>query len=60
MEITGQMGAETTVYCRVLVAHEEWRKVQAVTLSEAIIEATKLPGVIRVMEVSYEPGGVVT
>lgn len=54
------MGAETTVYCRVLMTHEEWIEVPAVTLAEAFDKAKALPGVMYVMETSYEPGGVVT
>lgn len=54
------MGAETTVYCRVLVAKDEWVEVQAVTLGDAQVKASELPGVIRCLEVSYVPGGVVT
>jgi hypothetical protein len=54
------MGAETTIFVRVLKSHDEWIEVQAVTLDEATEKAEKIPGVIRVMEVSYEPGGVVT
>lgn len=54
------MGAETTIYCRVLVAQEVWIEVQAVTLSEAMKEAEKEFGVIRCLEASYVPGGVVT
>lgn len=54
------MGAETTIYCRVLVTKEVWIEVQAVTLSEAMKKAEEKFGVIRCLEASYEPGGVVT
>ena len=49
------MGAETKVYVRVLVATEDVLEVDAVTLSEASGMAARLPGVIRVLEASYEP-----
>ena len=54
------MSARTTIYVRVLKTYDEWIEVQAVTLTEAREEAEKLPGVVHVMEVSYEPGGVLT
>jgi hypothetical protein len=49
------MGAEVRVYCRVLVATEEWVEVDAVTLDEAAKLAASVPGVIRVLETTYEP-----
>jgi hypothetical protein len=55
-----RMGAETTVYCKVLVAEERWIEVSAITLQEAMSKAEAQPGVIRCIEASYEPGGVVT
>lgn len=54
------MGAETTIFVRVMVAHDEWIKVSAVTLKEAMEKAEELPGVVRAMEASYELGGVIT
>ena len=54
------MGAETVVYARVLKHYEEWIEVQAVTLDEAFAVARQQPNVSAVLEVSYEPGGVVT
>ena len=54
------MGAETTVYVRVIKTHDEWIEVQAVTLDDAIKQAERLPGVVHVREASYIPGGVVT
>jgi hypothetical protein len=54
------MGAETRIYCKVLVSEERWIEVSAVTLDEAIRKAESQPGVIRCTEASYEPGGVVT
>lgn len=49
------MGAETTVYCRVLKAHEEWIEVSAVTLAEAREKVAAMPGVIQVLDAEYEP-----
>lgn len=54
------MSARTTIYVRVLKTYDEWIEVQAVTLDEAKEEAEKLPDVARVLETSYEPGGVLT
>ena len=54
------MGAEVTVYCKVLKTHEELVEVQAVTLQEAADKASRLPGVSFVTEVSYLPGVVET
>jgi hypothetical protein len=54
------MGAETRVYVRVLKAYDEWIEVSAITLDDAKEKAESLPGVIRVMETSYVPGGVET
>ena len=48
------MGSETTIYVRVLRAHEEWFEVSAVTKLYAEMEARRLPGVIAVLEASYE------
>ena len=53
------MGANTTVYVRVLVTKEDWIEVSAPHLDDAIEKAEKLPGVIRVLEASYQPGGEV-
>lgn len=49
------MGAETEVFVRVVKAHEEWVSVSAVTLADAIVQASLMPGVIKVLEASYEP-----
>jgi hypothetical protein len=51
------MGAETTVYVRVLKTHEEWIEVSAVTLDEAKFEASKLPNVAAVLDAHYQLRG---
>jgi hypothetical protein len=48
------MGAETTVYVRVLKTHEEWIEVSAVTLADAELKAWQQKGVAEVLETSYE------
>jgi hypothetical protein len=48
------MGANVPVYCRVLKTHEEWVEISAVTLDDAREEAEHIPGVIRVLETTYE------
>ena len=54
------MGAETTIYCKVMVAKYEWITLNAVTLDEAIKKAESMPNVIKCLEASYIPGGVIT
>lgn len=54
------MGAETTVYCKVMKTTYEWIEVSAVTLDEAIEKAEAQKGVIKCVEASYEPGGIET
>lgn len=49
------MGAEVPVWCRVLVTQEKWIQVSAVTRHEAEREALTWPGIIAVLEASYEP-----
>lgn len=49
------MGAETEVFVKVLKTHEEWISVQAVTLQDATMLASRMEGVIRVLEACYEP-----
>jgi hypothetical protein len=49
------MGAETTIYVKVLKHYEEWIQVSAVTRLEAEHEALRTPDVITVLEVSYDP-----
>jgi hypothetical protein len=49
------VGAETTVYVRVIKSHEEWISVDAVTLDEAIEKAYALPGVVFVILATYDP-----
>jgi hypothetical protein len=51
------VSAETGVYVRVLKMHEEWVEVQAVTLSDAITQASLLPDVAKVMEATYARRG---
>jgi hypothetical protein len=51
------VSAETVVYVRVLKMHEEWVEVQAVTLSDAITQASLLPDVAKVMEATYARRG---
>jgi hypothetical protein len=48
------MGAETTVYVRVLKTHEEWIEVSAVTLTDAELKAWQEKGVTEVLETSYD------
>jgi len=48
------MGAETTVYAKVLKSHEEWIEVPAVTLDEAAKAAYCQERVIAVLHVQYE------
>lgn len=47
------MSANTTWYVRVLKAHEETVEVSAVTMAEAMAEASSLPGVITVQQVRH-------
>lgn len=49
------MGAKVPVWCRVLVTQEKWVQVSAVTRIEAEHEAMDLPGVVAVLEASYDP-----
>jgi hypothetical protein len=53
------MGANSTIYVRVLVSKEEWIEVSALHLDDAMERANKLPGVVRALEASYQPGGEV-
>lgn len=48
------MGAKTLCYVRVLVTKSEWREVSALTLNDAMYEATLEPGVVAAVEASYE------
>lgn len=54
------MGAETLVYVRVLKTYDEWIEVSAMGLQDAMAQVAKMPGVVGVLEASYEPGGIVT
>ena len=54
------MSAKRDVYCVVVKEVREWVTVQAATLEDATKEAKKLDGVVRVEEVSWIPGGVIT
>lgn len=54
------MSANRPFYVRVLKTYDEWIEVQAITMDEAGEEAMRQPGVARVLEISYEPGGVLT
>jgi hypothetical protein len=47
------MGANTTVYVRVVKAYTEWVEVQAVTLADAEQKARELPGVVDTIDSSY-------
>lgn len=53
------MGAYTTIYVRALVTKEEWVAVSALDLKDAFEKVESYPYVVRVLEASYEPGGVV-
>jgi len=48
------MGAETRVYCLVEFTDAKWVEVSAVTLDEAERKAEQLPGVVRVVESTYD------
>lgn len=48
------MGAETVVYVKVGKMAYEWIEVQAVTASEAALEALRMPGVAVVVATSYD------
>jgi hypothetical protein len=48
------MGAETTVWVRVMRPHYEWIRVSAVTLADAVAQAYTEPRVIDVIKAQYE------
>lgn len=48
------MGAESRVWVYVIVGKGEWREVSAVTLAEAEEEAAKSPGVVAVIDSTYD------
>jgi hypothetical protein len=49
------MGAGTEIHILVVKEVTEWTTVSAVTLSEAIEKGEQLPGVVRVLEATYDP-----
>ncbi len=48
------MGAETTIHVKVLRTREEWVDISAITRTEAMEKAMCLPGVVAVLETSYD------
>lgn len=49
------MGAETTVFVKVRKTYTEWIEVSAVTQEQAESRALDYPGVITVIDSSYDP-----
>jgi len=50
----GSMGAETTIYVKVVRPVSEWVEVRAVCLDDAMADAMNLPNVIAVLDAQYD------